>query len=238
MRLDRTLVISFSGIDGAGKSTQIQALGRYLDDRKLRFSILTFWDDVVALSSLREHASITVFKGDPGVGSRDRPIVRRDKNVSSWYVVIFRLFLYLLDALQLSVIAARRKYAGDDVMIFDRYIYDELANLPLERPGVRFYVRCILKLIPKPDIAFLIDADPYAACARKPEYPLVFVIRNREAYLALAKFAGMKVLAPQSIESASAAIERAVESLCRERHEAVQLPTEYSRAESTNRTAI
>jgi hypothetical protein len=36
----------------------------------------------------------------------------------------------------------------------------------------------------------LIDADPIAAHARKPEYPLEFVRRNRQAYITLAELAG------------------------------------------------
>jgi len=57
-------------------------------------------------------------------------------------------------------------------MIFDRYIYDELANLPLNHPVTRAFVWVVLKLVPKPDVTYVIDADPLRALARKPEYPV------------------------------------------------------------------
>src|SRR5579863_331551 len=140
MRFDSVRVVSFSGIDGAGKSTQIGAFQHYLQSTGVRSKLLTFWDDVVALPQFRERISSSVFKGDTGVGSPDRPIVRRDKNVTSWYVLVARFFLYVLDALRLRVVISQIGSAEDQVVIFDRYIYDELANLPLRHRAVRFYI--------------------------------------------------------------------------------------------------
>jgi thymidylate kinase len=94
-----------------------------------------------------------------------------------------------------------------DVLIFDRYIYDELANLPLHRGFVRLYVRFILSIVPTPDVAYLVDADPEAARARKPEYPLDFLRHNRERYLALSRLMGnMTIIGPASVEAAQASM--------------------------------
>jgi hypothetical protein len=62
-----------------------------------------------------------------------------------------------------------------------------------------------LWIAPPPDAAFLIDADPVAARARKPEYPLDFLRQNRESYLTLARLTGrMIIIEPASIEAAEA----------------------------------
>src|ERR1700751_854266 len=174
MRLDSVKVVSFSGIDGAGKSTQIEALCRSLRARGFDCALYTFWGDVLAFSKLRERISLRAFKGDEGIGSPDKPILRRDKNVTTWYMTIFRLFLYMLDAFSLSVAVSRSAESDTDFLIFDRYIYDELTNLPMKNPAVRLYIRALLRFIPRPDLALFLDADPEAATTRKPEYPLEF----------------------------------------------------------------
>lgn len=210
MKSHRFRLLSFSGIDGAGKSTQIDALLLHLQERGHRFQLYTFWDDVVAFSQYREDLSLRVFKGEKGVGSPDRPIARRDKNVTSWYVVLLRLFLYIFDALRLSAVVSSQVAKDVEFVVFDRYIYDELANLPLQHWPVRLYVRVLLRIVPRPDSAFLLDADPEKAVSRKPEYPLKFVRRNRHAYLSIANIAGMTVLPPSSISETTEAIRKSI----------------------------
>ena len=195
-------IVSFSGIDGAGKSTQIDALQMWLGEIGLSVQTLTFWDDVVLLPKFREFISHAAFKGDQGIGSPERPVQRRDKNVTSLPVSITRFGLYFLDAINLCRVTLTARKSGRDVVIFDRYIYDELANLPLKGSLTRAFISLLLKLVPKPDIAYVIDADPVAALARKPEYPLDFLQRNRDAYLTLARLTGaITVIEPQSVEA-------------------------------------
>jgi thymidylate kinase len=195
------MIVSFSGIDGAGKSTQIFELQLWLRQCGLRSKLVTFWDDVVALSRFREFVSHTVFKGDRGVGSREKPLNRRDKNVQSWPVTAARFCLYFADAVSLWLRVRAVTNKNTDVVIFDRYIYDELANLPLHNRAARFFASLLLKIAPKPDIAYLIDADPAVARERKPEYPEEFLRRNREAYIDLAQLAGnVVVIGPEAAE--------------------------------------
>jgi thymidylate kinase len=203
-------IVSFSGIDGAGKSTQIDALETWLAQAGLRVKLLTFWDDVVVLSRFREVMSHAAFKGDQGIGSPEKPLQRRDKNVTAWPVRAIRFGLYLLDAIHLGRVTSEARKTGADVVIFDRYIYDELANLTLMGWPTRTFIRLVLKLVPKPDVAYLIDADPVTAFARKPEYPLEFLRSNREAYLALSRLTGqITVIEPGSVEAMASDIRNA-----------------------------
>jgi len=211
MRTDSAKIVSFSGIDGAGKSTQIEALQRHLQGLGVQCTLCTFWDNVVAFPRVREFISHRAFNGDKGVGSPENPINRRDKNVQSWYATGARLFFYLLDAFSLRLTLAAISYTARDVIIVDRYIYDELANIPLEHELSRLYVRILLKLSPVPDLAFLVDADPEAARLRKPEYPLDFLRRNRDAYITLSRIvSGMRIVGPGSVEETSAQVLEAI----------------------------
>jgi thymidylate kinase len=123
-----------------------------------------------------------------------------------------------MDALHLCWVVAMAKREGADVIILDRYIYDELANLPLGNPLTRAYVKFVDALVPRPDIAFLLDADPVAANARKPEYPVDFMRENRARYFALAALLGRKsdgeqkisVIPPLPLEEAKQAVAQAL----------------------------
>ena len=57
----RPMLVSFSGVDGSGKSTQIENLRARLNEVGVRVLLVTFWNDVARLTRMREEAGHTLF---------------------------------------------------------------------------------------------------------------------------------------------------------------------------------
>jgi thymidylate kinase len=206
------LLISFSGVDGSGKSTQIENLRSALHAAGLTTTQLAFWDNVVVGVKYREGFVHKVYKSERGIGAPGKPVNRRDKNMRGWHLTVARHFLYLLDAVNLRRVVARARKSGADVVILDRYIYDELSNLNMANTFSRTFVRFVHALVPRPDVAYLLDADPLAAYLRKPEYPVEFMKKCRRSYFDLAALLKTMTVVPAlALPEAKLAVLKAAE---------------------------
>lgn len=207
LNFEAPILISFSGLDGSGKTTQIAALREAISHIGMRSELLAFWDDIVVGSRCREGFVHKVLGSEGGVGTPTRPVERRDKNVRAGYLTLIRHLLYLADAVHLRFVLYRTRLGGARVIILDRYLYDELANLPIENRLSAAYARLLAWIAPRPELAFLLDADPEMARARKPEYPLLFMRQSRRSYFRVARLLGnITIVPPLSIEDAERAI--------------------------------
>jgi thymidylate kinase len=186
----RPFLVTFSGIDGAGKTTQIEELSSSLQRAGLSVVRLSFWDNVAVWSNLRAGVGgRTEESQDTGLGNGNTFVPKNNKHVRRWYLTAARSGLYVLDVAKLRRMLDSDPIRNADVVIFDRYVYDQIANIDSQSVAARAYGKLVLSQTPVPDLAFVIDASPDAAFARKPEYPLEFVRRNRENFLRLREVA-------------------------------------------------
>ncbi len=201
--LGAPILISFSGLDGAGKTTQIAALRDSISFLGIHSALLIFWDDVVVASRWREGFVHKVLGSEKGIGAPGFPVNRRDKNVNRAYLTLIRHFLYLADAIHLRIVLRRACRDENGVIVIDRYLYDELANLPLENRFTAAFAKLLARIVQRPDLIFLLDTDPELARARKPEYSVNFMRHSRRRYFRLAKLLGtMTIIPPLALDDA------------------------------------
>jgi len=203
--------ITFSGIDGAGKTTQIESLCAHLAQSGYRVARVTFWDDVAVFSRFRAGVSLRVLNKTTSpvenVKGGGSPPLRSDKNVHVWYLSLIRSIFYLLDSLRLRRVARHARTGPTDFVIFDRYSYDQAVQIRAQHLLARSYSRLLLNLAPTPDVGLILDASPDDAFSRKPEYPLAFMHEYRRAFLSLRAFAPeLTIIAPGNIEDVHQAI--------------------------------
>jgi thymidylate kinase len=182
-KIHRPFLITFSGIDGAGKTTQIEILSSRLQQQGLRVSRFTFWDHVAVWAKLRAEAGYRTI--DSGSIAETSFTPKNNKHIRKWYLSAARSGMYFLDVVRLRRLLATGRVRESDVVIFDRYVYDQIANIYSQSIAARIYARALLNQTPVPDLAFILDASPDAAFARKPEYPLEFMHKNRNNFLRL-----------------------------------------------------
>src|SRR6266481_884063 len=107
-------IVTFSGIDGAGKTTQIHCVSAHLIHQGYRVTRVSFWDDVAVWAKLRTGVSLAVFRKEPT--SPGHPALRNDKNVRTWYLGLIRAAFYLLDTLSLCHVVSQLRSAAHDFM--------------------------------------------------------------------------------------------------------------------------
>ncbi len=191
----RGLLIAFSGIDGSGKTTQVKLLQDQL--RRNGFETSKMWSrwrpllSLPLLFVLRKSGQVSVHKAD-FLSIVEFHAIKNQSVASLWcFATQLENFLKISVKIIIPLTLGR-------AVICDRYVLDlmvdgvsDLHDSPTE---IRFGFK-LLRLLPRPDRAFLIDIDAESAFKRKPDMPSIsYNIERIRSYLALCNEAGVKVV--------------------------------------------
>lgn len=195
------MLITFSGLDGAGKTTLIECLRESLEQRGVRVAVAHMYYDVGCSACLRfvlrklgrsasVERSLLLSKASKGTTRAHAPrefeeerglksTLRRVGSALIWNRTL-RLCIYPLDVL---LFLARRLYAErlkGRVLIMDRYFYDTLVDVSGGRKG--YAARLLWLLTPEPTLPVYLDISAEEAHARKPEHGVEYLRRRRLSY--------------------------------------------------------
>jgi thymidylate kinase len=194
------LLVVLCGADGCGKST---AADKAIESLAATFSLAKgrhyHWKP--PLLSTRRRAA----RG-PVSNPHDQPV---RNPVASLLYFGFHWFEFFLG----TFTAVRPATFKGGLVLIDRYYYDFFVDPRRYRLRLpQALVRLGYRLLPKPDLAFLLDAPPEALQARKQEVPLEETARQCEAYRTLFRSlpCGRVVDATQPADQVAADIRRAV----------------------------
>jgi thymidylate kinase len=170
----RPAVISFSGLDGSGKSTQVSQLRDSLSQLGVTSELQ--WAGFKTAAKMR--AALPILDRPPSVGAH-RPPRQPDKLMPAtlaessvgrhaWVFVVVGFNVAHLWRLVL------RRRPGSKVLIFDRFSPDSMVKLDLHfnrtrHIDIRWQRRLFTLLSPKPDLGFLVEVTSTVAYSRRQD---------------------------------------------------------------------
>jgi hypothetical protein len=176
-------LITFSGLDGAGKTTLIRWLEIELRSRRHGVAVTHLNDDIGVYAYLR--ALRDRLAGRPR-GEADPPrLARRTSGIGGlrdalvWSKMLRRA-LYPVDLLIFLCYRVYVEKLRRRILIMDRYFYDRLVDVA-DGTGWRL-LRLLARLTPTPDLPVLLDISPEEAYARKGEYTVAYLRERNAAY--------------------------------------------------------
>ena len=160
------MVISFSGLDCAGKSTQIDLLKKHLEEQGRKVEVV--WSRggyTPGIDFLKSLVRRDNRKPEERTEEERKAMVERAPRGGN-----LLLWLSILDLIRYWGISFRIKSSGKNVLICDRYFWDTYIDFNLRYPKSRYESwlswKVLKKTYRKPDCAFCLTVTPEESMRR------------------------------------------------------------------------
>lgn len=182
------MIICFTGMDGTGKTTNAQ---------KLYNKLKQDGNKVVYLRTLSGDTVLRRFLGKLTQQVRKKthqnPYQPRKGGILRLWPLFSGIDAYLT-YIWFKFLSFR------NIVIVDRYFYDEIAIMVCVDVLTEAKAWRILKIIPRPDVIFLFEAEAVTAHTRKPEHPIGFFIKQLQFYRNIAPLIGATIVNTEQLD--------------------------------------
>ncbi len=161
------MLISFSGLDCAGKSTQITLLKEYL--QKKGYTVEEVWSRGGYTPGIEKIKSI--LRRGKSKAPEEQTLIERQKKVQTApRGGKLLLWLSMVDLVFYWGFTFKKKSKGQRILFCDRYYWDTYIDFKLKYPSARFEKwltwKMVTKAYRKPDVSFVLTVTPEESMRR------------------------------------------------------------------------
>jgi thymidylate kinase len=172
LRPQAPFLVTFSGIDGSGKTQHARVLEECLRHYGLRTSY--HWSRCATSGIIRLASSIsqTLFwRKTNNKEVESTSSIQRRQRLNNPILRFFWTYLTAFDMIVLNFFKVTVPLLKGNIVICDRYIFDAAAEMESSLPSVdkfnRLAIRLMLNLAPKPDIGYFLDVPEDVSTQRR-----------------------------------------------------------------------
>jgi thymidylate kinase len=171
-------IITISGLDGSGKSTQIEMLKNYLESQGKRVFYFHAIQHGIAKQMIdfrNKYCLICKITGKCKIDSNNEKSVTK----ADWVSIQLRKAFLKIDICRFGKLIKKLEKDGYDYLVSDRYFYDSLVNIEY-LSNKQFNNNSVAK----PEISIYLQANPEIIMSRerKPDQGIDYLKKKKELY--------------------------------------------------------
>lgn len=176
------MLITVSGIVGSGKTTTAKRITSLLRAEGRETHCLGF-QSLPCFAPLRSSPRSTPRVDEADGGGTTTTTAERWQRYRRKRLTLKATLVYL--ARIVAFHRYRARWRSDECYVLNRYFYDLFVHYRLASRTERLFFRVLRALVPRPDLAFLVDAEARTIALRRPHYSREYLSEVGPAYRAL-----------------------------------------------------